>query len=144
MISDRHIPPTFDGVRPVLVVEDELLIALAIESAFNDVNVGVEIAGGYSEALDWLSRDPVRYAGAIVDVGLPDGRGDLLADELISWQPRLPLVLCTGYDRRELRCRALEDGAVALVLKPFLPRQLVAGFRFAQSLLADMRRSSNC
>ena len=43
---------------------------------------------------------------AVVDVGLPDGRGDALALELRELRADLPIILATGYDGAHLDERA--------------------------------------
>jgi len=59
----------------------------------------VEEAGSGEEA-----RAIWRKAGgvdaAIIDIGLPDCRGDQLAGEFRAAVPQLPIVLATGYDEK--------------------------------------------
>jgi FixJ family two-component response regulator len=56
---------------------------------------------------------------AIVDVGLPDRRGDVLVGELRAMHPQLPIVIATGYDSAELSRRFASDRHIALIRKPY-------------------------
>jgi CheY-like chemotaxis protein len=61
---------------------------------------------------------------AIVDVGLPDGKGDRLAAELRTLYPRLPIVIASGYDNDELRRRFAGDDKVQFIGKPYTQADL--------------------
>ncbi|MBM3508213.1 MAG: response regulator [Alphaproteobacteria bacterium] len=61
---------------------------------------------------------------AIIDVGLPDGRGDDLAAKVRQRLPRLPIVMVSGYDDHVLRGRFAGDGAMAFLRKPYLTEDL--------------------
>lgn len=55
---------------------------------------------------------------AIVDVGLPDRRDDMLVGELRALRPHLP-VIATGYGSAELSRRFAGDPRLALIRKPY-------------------------
>jgi two-component SAPR family response regulator len=42
---------------------------------------------------------------AIIDVGLPDRRGDALVAEMRAIKPSLPIVIASGYEEERLRDR---------------------------------------
>ncbi len=56
---------------------------------------------------------------AIVDVGLPDIRGDVLVGELRARHPNLPIVVATGYEDPELKRRFGQDARVSFMRKPY-------------------------
>ena len=56
---------------------------------------------------------------AIVDIGLPDRRGDVLTGELRALHPQLPIVIATGYETPELAARVAVDPRMALMRKPY-------------------------
>ena len=63
---------------------------------------------------------------AIVDVGLPDGRGDALAIELRKLRAELPIIIATGYDQSHLDERARNHPLTAVLNKPYDIAQLQA------------------
>ncbi|PSC03422.1 response regulator [Alsobacter soli] len=83
----------FSGLR-VLVVEDELLVALALEDILNDM--GCEIVGPFSqiEEAESAARSE-RLDAAILDVNV---RGRLIypVAELLA-QRGVPVLFCSGY-----------------------------------------------
>ena len=121
------MPATRSGT--VLVVEDEPLIRMTIEECLADEGFPVTAIGTSAEALALLRASPASYRAAILDIGLPDGRGDQLADALREIAAGLPIVLCTGYGMGEIRSRAFEQGRIVMISKPFLSEALLEALR---------------
>jgi PAS domain S-box-containing protein len=106
--------PSADEVR-VLLVEDHAAVREAIASAF-ERDAGFEIAGqaaSLREARGMLRNIDV----AVLDLGLPDGYGADLIDELHRASPGAQaLVLSASFDRAEI-ARAVERGAAGVLHK---------------------------
>ena len=104
---------------PILVVEDEPLIALDIEDSLTSLGAPVHVARTLSGARTLLATLPTPRL-VLLDVVLPDGRSFDLAHELVSLG--VPLVFLTGYDHgipETLR-------HVTVMEKPFSTDALVA------------------
>ena len=71
---------------------------------------------------------------AIVDIGLPDRKGDVLVGELRALHPELPIVIATGYDSAELARRFATDRRIALIRKPYTQDALKAVLDAAAAL----------
>jgi len=112
MLDAHAAPPR------VLLVEDEILVQMVSAEQLRELGYRVETAGSATEAMNKvkLLND---VAAAIVDIGLPDRKGDVLVGELRALLPRLPIVIATGYDSAELARRFAADRNVALVRKPY-------------------------
>ena len=105
-----------------LLVEDETLVAMIAEEILLSIGfepVCVESAG---PALEALQQGGFRVA--VIDVGLPDMRGDDLAARARLAHPELGVVLATGYDGGDLRQRFSGDSRVAVLGKPYTERDL--------------------
>ncbi|BCW89129.1 Sensor histidine kinase RcsC [Alphaproteobacteria bacterium SO-S41] len=113
----------------VLVVEDEPLIRMTIEECLADQGFTVDAVGTSVEAVARVRGNPDTYRAAILDIGLPDGRGDQLADALRDIVAGLPIVLCTGYGMGEIRSRAFQQGRIVMISKPFLSEALLEALR---------------
>jgi CheY-like chemotaxis protein len=102
----------------ILLVEDEILVQMLGAEQLRELGYRVETAGSATEAMNKL-----KLLGdidlVIVDVGLPDRRGDVLVGELRALQPHLPIVIATGYDSVELSRRFAGDPHIALIRKPY-------------------------
>jgi len=114
----------------VLVVEDEIMLALFLEDMLAEH--GYEVAGGASRLEDGLARaEAPDFSLAVLDVHL-NGRDVFpLADRLA--ERGLPFVFATGYGARGIPER---HACRPVLQKPFLPADLaraLAGLEASQS-----------
>ena len=98
--------------KTILVVDDEMLIALDIQSQLQDLGHTVHTAPSLNAALALLERE--RIDVAIVDWHLQNDIGAPLT-EVLS-QHRIPFVLCSGVGFEEL---AALFPATPILAKPF-------------------------
>lgn len=106
--------------HPILVVEDEFLIALDIVAALEQA--GVVVAGPastVSEALATIERGPLR--GALLDAHLAGEPAGRIADALAA--RGIPFAFVSGYGRESL---PPEHREARLVRKPFTDQDLLA------------------
>jgi DNA-binding response OmpR family regulator len=113
-VQDRAMPPA-----RILVVEDEPLIRMFLVDTLEDAGFQVEEAGGAGEALAKMGSDDPAFAAVIIDVGLPDRPGDVLAGELRTQWTELPILIASGHDRNELARRFKDDDRVGVLGKPY-------------------------
>ncbi len=95
--SDK-VRKVFDMARrdKILLVEDEAMISMLTSENLRDLGFDVEEAANAASALDAAKKDIAGFAAAIIDIGLPDRKGDDLALELKGLRPDLPIVIATG------------------------------------------------
>lgn len=115
----------------VLVVEDEILVRMVVVDQLLDAGFQVEEAGTAAEALRVINEAGSRFGAAILDIGLPDRKGDDLAAELHVVRPDLPIIIASGYDSPELRDRFAGNARLRFVQKPY-------DERFLLDMLADL------
>jgi two-component sensor histidine kinase len=83
----------------LLLVEDDPLMRMVVAGNLEAAGFRVEEAGSGMEARAiWQKTGGVD--AAIIDIGLPDCRGDQLASEFRVSAPHLPIILATGYDEK--------------------------------------------
>jgi DNA-binding response OmpR family regulator len=117
----------------ILVVEDEQLIALALEGVLSDIGFDViDSVTQVSAALDVIARE--RIDGAILDVNLGSHRVDPVADVLAA--RACPFLFMTGYDISELPAG---HAGCAVLQKPFRMEQLLMALRTEFGFPADRR-----
>jgi CheY-like chemotaxis protein len=109
----------------VLLVEDEALVAALAVDALEELGYQT-VEAATSKAALALCSGPAPFAFAIVDVGLPDGRGDALAVELRKLRADLPIIIATGYDQAHLDARLRSHDRTAILNKPYDIAQLQA------------------
>ena len=123
VLDARTAPPC------LLLVEDEPLVRLVVAEALDELGFKVEEAGSATEAINKMRLLQGRVDAAVVDVGLPDRKGDALAAELRAMDGALPIIVASGYDGDSLRSRFAADPLVTFLDKPYEAHQLVAVLR---------------
>lgn len=112
--------------RPVLLlVEDEALVALALQNALEDAGYHVLWAGDGHTGAAALASSLDQVSGLITDIRLGDGPdGWSLAKQARLQRPELPVLYVTGDSAPDW----IEKGVTssALLQKPFAPMQLLA------------------
>ncbi len=74
----------------------------------------------FSSAEEFLAKDKFsRYKCLILDVAMPGMSGPELQKELNRRKIKLPIIFITGNRDETLRERLIEQGAIALLIKPF-------------------------
>jgi signal transduction histidine kinase len=109
----------------ILLVEDEALIQMLAAEYLEGSGFTVHVAGSASEAMNTLGIVPGGVDAVVVDMGLPDRRGDALIREMRALHPSLPVVLATGADSKELRSLFKGEERIAFVTKPYTERDLL-------------------
>jgi PAS domain S-box-containing protein len=115
----------------VLVVEDETLIAMLAVEYLEEAGLKVDTAASASEALNKLRLIPGGVDAVIIDMGLPDRKGDALVREIRSVYPSLPVVIASGQDQEQLRRSFKDSPSLALVAKPYTSNELRGALRAA-------------
>jgi response regulator NasT len=121
--------PTPGAKTRVIVAEDESLIRIDIVEILRDngfVVVGEAADGEKAVAL----AEELRPDIVVMDVKMPllDG---ISAAEILTKRHIAPVVLLTAFSQRELVERAAEAGALAYVVKPFTPNDLIPAIDIA-------------
>jgi CheY-like chemotaxis protein len=65
----------------------------------------------------------------VVDVGLPDMRGDALTRKLREMRPGLSVIVASGYDEGELSAQFADDDRVTILPKPYTEDDLARAAR---------------
>jgi DNA-binding response OmpR family regulator len=108
----------------LLVVEDEPRITEILRAALEKAGFAVDAVSTCADARAALSLNP--YDIAILDLGLPDGDGMTLLDEVRSTGAAVPILVLTARDAVEDRVGGLDAGADDYLVKPFAMAELIA------------------
>ncbi|MBV8392482.1 MAG: response regulator, partial [Alphaproteobacteria bacterium] len=107
-----------DGPR-VLLVEDEILVQMTTQEQLAELGCKVEAASTFTEAMNKVRLLKGAIDLAVVDIGLPDRRGDVLASELRALYPKLPIAIASGYGDAALKERFKGDSRISFLGKPY-------------------------
>jgi CheY-like chemotaxis protein len=112
----------------VLLVEDEVLVAALAVDALEELGYQTLEVTTAKAARD-IASGGEQLVFAVVDIGLPDGRGDALALELREARPNLPIVVATGYGGAHLDEALRKQKRTAVLSKPYDIAQLQAAIQ---------------
>ncbi|MFM1994941.1 MAG: hypothetical protein RLZZ610_458 [Actinomycetota bacterium] len=121
--------------RRVVVAEDESLIRMDIVETLRDQGFDVVGEAGDGNAAIQLATE-LKPDLMVMDIKMPDLDG-LSAAEKIS-ELKIPVVLLTAFSQQELVARAAEVGAMAFLVKPFTPNDLIPAIEIALSRHAQL------
>jgi FixJ family two-component response regulator len=114
------VPP---AVSTVFVIDDDEEIRSALDGLFRSVGLKVELFGS---AADFLGRPLPDGPGClVVDVRLPGLSGLDFQGVLGRSDARLPIVFMTGFGDIPMSVRAMKDGAVDFLTKPFRDQDML-------------------
>jgi PAS domain S-box-containing protein len=113
----------------VLLVEDEPLIQMLAVEYLENMGLRVDTAGSAAEAMNKLQLVPGGVDAVILDLGLPDRRGDDLLREIRTVHGALPILLATGQGMANLREEFKNEKGIAFVTKPYSALDLRLGLR---------------
>ncbi len=133
-MTDREPEPV--ASRTVVVAEDESLIRLDIVEILRDNGFEVVGEANDGETAVALSTD-LRPDLVVMDVKMPQLDG-ISAAERLTKARIAPVVLLTAFSQQELVERATEAGALAYVVKPFTPNDLIPAIEIALSRYAQI------
>lgn len=111
----------------VLLVEDEEVVSMFVRISLEDVGLRVEAHARAAGALAALERN--RYVLAIFDIGLPDMRGDALAQHARELHAGLPIILASGMSGVALAPVIQADPLMHFLEKPFDVHELLEAVR---------------
>ncbi len=113
----------------VLVVDDEPDVVSVIERALVSENFDVIVAYDGINALDIAESEKPDLI--LLDIMMPMMSGFEVCEQLKarSQTRDIPVVCLTSANAREAHMKSLELGAATVIIKPFLPAELIAKIR---------------
>jgi two-component system cell cycle sensor histidine kinase/response regulator CckA len=112
------------GTEHILFVDDEPFQADIAKKMLTRLGYRLTTCTSSIEALDAFRQAPEEFDLVITDMTMPRMPGDVLAKELISVRPDLPIIVCTGYSERINLEVANEIGIRELVMKPVVIKDI--------------------
>ncbi|MEY4425474.1 MAG: hypothetical protein RJB56_1101 [Actinomycetota bacterium] len=116
--------------RRVIVAEDESLIRMDIVETLREFGFDVVAEAGDGEQAVALCEQH-KPDLLVMDIKMPNMDGITAAEKIAPM--KIPVVLLTAFSQKELVDRASEAGAMAYVVKPFTPNDLMPAIEIALS-----------
>jgi len=116
----------------VAVVDDDESVRESLPDLLGEFGFRSKV---FSSAEEFLASDAVGQMGCLVlDIAMPGMTGFELQQELKVRGHNIPIVFITGQKDETVRRRALEEGAVGFLLKPFSDTALLKALKTALGL----------
>jgi FixJ family two-component response regulator len=107
----------------IYIVDDNPSVRKALSRMFRSLNYDVEV---FPSAKQFLQIDPNGHPACVVlDVRMPRMSGLDLQNELADLGSDLPIVFITGHGDIDMAVKAMKDGAVDFLPKPFDDQDLI-------------------
>lgn len=135
-VADEEKPAPAVPSRRAVVAEDEALIRMDVVETLREAGFDVVGEAGDGETAVALAAE-LRPDVVVMDVKMPELDG-ISAAERIGKARSAPVVLLTAFSQRELVERARDAGAMAYVVKPFTPADLIPAVEIAISRYAQI------
>jgi CheY-like chemotaxis protein len=106
------------GSERILFVDDEDSIAKVGGQLLERLGYSVTIMTSSKKALDLFQSNAYTFDLVVTDMTMPGITGDKLAIELMKIRQDIPVIICTGYNKKISAQIASEIGIQALIYKP--------------------------
>ena len=107
----------------VFIIDDDEAYRDSVQELVSSVGLPTET---FSSALDFLDAfDPERAGCLVLDVRLARMSGLALQERLAAMGARIPIVFISGHGDIAMAVKAVKDGAVDFVQKPYREQQLL-------------------
>ncbi len=106
----------------ILVVDDELLLRDVLYDYLTRQGFSVFLAASGEKAVELARKQ--RFHLALVDIKMPGMSGLEVTIELKKLDPRLLIVIMTGYPSLNSAVSAIKSGAAEYIVKPFRLEEL--------------------
>ena len=103
--------------KPILIVDDEKNIRLALSMSLETLDIPVETAATGEEALERLAQGG--YGLMLLDLRLPGLGGMEVLKQVSQQRPEIKVIIITAYGSIDLAVEAMKLGAVDFLQKPF-------------------------
>ena len=108
----------------LLLVEDQRELSGLLEKYLTRAGYAVDCCEQAAEALRRFESKPDQYPLVIADLTLPDMPGQRMVERMLKLQPKLGVLLCSGYPFSVSALAGVDPRRAEFLLKPFSPQML--------------------
>jgi len=127
------------GQHTILVVEDEQLLLELLKDMLEGEGYRVLTATDGIEAVDLYRNEKENVSLVLSDMGLPSMGGWEVLRQLKAINPKVKVILSSGFMDSKVRQDMIQSGARDFIQKPYTPEKVLQQIR--DSILPDDRRS---
>ena len=106
----------------ILIIDDETVIREGIKQTMQLEGFHVEVAANGKIGLSKLQKDDFKVV--VTDLKMPGMHGIEVLKTIRVLQPKVPVIIITGYATVDSAIEAMKNGAFDYLTKPFTPEQI--------------------
>jgi len=93
--DEVSVPRAYAGVRRVVIVEDDPIVASGLTSVLESEDVMVRVVSRGGEAMNAVAAfDP---DAVVIDISLPDVSGTVVYEQIVARWPKMGIIFSTGH-----------------------------------------------
>ncbi|MCH8885777.1 MAG: sigma-54-dependent Fis family transcriptional regulator [SAR324 cluster bacterium] len=104
-------------MHPILIVDDEVEMRIAMSETLKHCGYPVEVSHNALDALNKFKKND--YAMVVTDMTMPKRSGLELLKDIKALDPEIPVLMVTAYATIETAIEAMKHGAFEYIQKPF-------------------------
>ena len=105
------------------IIDDDLQFGKSLRRMLNSKGISAEYFGSAQSFLDCVPSEESGYA--IVDINMPGCDGFELVKRMHDMHYGMPVIIMTGHAISHARDRAMQNGAIGFLQKPFSEESLL-------------------
>jgi signal transduction histidine kinase/CheY-like chemotaxis protein len=117
------------GSESILFLDDEPTIAGWGKQILSRLGYSVASFNRSVDALDAFRKAPDQFDLVVTDVVMPHMTGDLLASQILSIRPDMPIIMFTGYSEKSKGENSIHAGVKEILSKPLAAADLARAIR---------------
>ncbi|MBC8512417.1 MAG: response regulator [Dehalococcoidales bacterium] len=122
---DKWLHQSINGTKArILVIDDDEVIRSLFKETLEEQGHTVVTAGTSAEGIDRVKRWD--FDLVFLDLKIPEMDGAELIKQLKSINPKLPVTIITGYPDSDTMKKALREGPLGVMDKPFDAQDIIA------------------
>ena len=128
-LASHAANPALDGRERVLLVEDDLSVCNLVRAVLTSHGYSVVCPEHPQKAEEVFDQHDQRFDLLLSDVVMPEISGTELAKRLCAKNPKLKVLLMSGYIGDAITRKGIQDQEVGFLQKPFAPTVLARKVR---------------
>jgi len=128
-IQESLIGPIPTGNERILIVDDDPSIVQLGRKMLKGLGYEVTAFTNSMETLHEFRKKPGNFDLVITDMTMPNLTGVGLAKQILTIQPDMPIILCTGFSEMINEEKAKSLGIRAFIMKPVIRTDLAQSVR---------------
>lgn len=122
--QEKPAPRTIKGHETILLIDDEEVVLTVTRELLENLGYHVIAVQSGHEAVEQLREKQGKISLVILDMIMPDMKGDEVFDRLKAINPEVKVLLSSGYSIDGQAAQLMEKGCRAFIQKPYSVSEL--------------------